>query len=51
MQLAEITSALVNCIKRIDGVVDVERSGDLLLITCLKDLRSQIAKVIVDNNC
>ena len=50
VQLVEITSALVDCIKRIDGVVDTERSGDLLRITCREDLRPQIAKVIVDNN-
>jgi len=50
VQLAEITSALIDCIKRIDGVVDVERSGDLLLVSCLEDLRPQIAKAIVDNN-
>ena len=49
LQLAEITSALVDCIKRIEGVVSVERSGDLLLISCLEDLRPQIAKAIVDN--
>jgi len=50
IQLAETTSTLVDCIKRIDGVVGVERSGDLLLINCLEDLRPQIAKAIVDNN-
>jgi len=49
LQLAEITSALVDCIKRIEGVVSVERSGDLLLISCLEDIRPQIAKAIVDN--
>jgi len=49
VQLAETTSALVDCIKRIDGVVGVERSGDLLLISCLEDIRPQIAKAIVDN--
>lgn len=50
VQLVETTSALVNAIKRIDGVVGVERSGDLLLITCQEDLRPQIAKAMVDNN-
>jgi len=50
VQLVETTAALVNAIKRIDGVVGVERSGDLLLITCREDLRPQIAKTIVDNN-
>ena len=49
VQLAEITSVVVDSIKRIDGVVSVERSGDLLLISCLEDLRPQIAKAIVDN--
>jgi ABC-2 type transport system ATP-binding protein len=49
VQLTETTTALVDCIKRIDGVVGVERSGDLLLISCLEDLRAQIAKTIVDN--
>jgi len=50
VQLAEITSALVDCVKRIDGIVGVERSGDLLLISCLHDLRPQIAKAIVEAN-
>jgi len=50
IQLAETTSALVNCIKRIKGVIGVERSGDLLLVSCQEDLRPQIAKAIVDNN-
>ena len=50
IQLAETTSALIDCIKQIEGVVGVERSGDLLLISCLDDLRPQIAKAIVDNN-
>jgi ABC-2 type transport system ATP-binding protein len=50
LQLAEITSSLVDCIKQIEGVVGVERSGDLLLISSLEDLRPQIAKAIVDAN-
>ena len=50
VQLAETTSALIDCIKRIEGVVDVEKSGELLLVSCSEDLRPQIAKTIVDNN-
>ncbi len=50
VQLAEITSGLVDCIRQIDGVVDVGRSGDLLIVTCSEDLRPQIARTIVDNN-
>jgi len=49
VQLTEITSGIIDRIKQVDGVVGVERSGDLLLITCLKDLRPQIAKAIVDS--
>jgi len=49
LQLTEITSALVDCIKQIEGVVNVERSEDLLLINCMEDLRPRIAKAIVDN--
>ena len=50
VQLAETTSTLVDCIKRINGVVSVEQSGDLLVVSCLEDIRPQIAKAIVDNN-
>jgi len=50
VRLAEVTPTLVDCIKRIDGVVNVERSENLLLVSCSEDLRPQIAKVIVDNN-
>ena len=50
VKLAEITSAIIDSIKRIDGVVAVERSGDLLLVGCQKDLRPQIVKTIVEKN-
>jgi len=50
IQLAEITSALIEAINKINGVVGVERSGDLLLVGCSEDLRPQIARTIVDNN-
>lgn len=49
VQLAEITSGIIDRIKQIDGVVGVDRSGDLLLVNCLKDLRPQIAKAVVDS--
>ncbi len=47
VQLVEITSEIIDRVKRIKGVVGVERSGDLLLVSCMKDLRPQIAKAIV----
>jgi len=50
VQLTETTQALIDIIRRIEGVVSVEKSGGLLLISCLQDLRPQIAKAIVDAN-
>jgi len=50
VQLTEITSDITDCIKKIDGVATVERSGDLLLIGCNTDLRPQIARAIVEAN-
>jgi ABC-2 type transport system ATP-binding protein len=50
IKLTEITSGIMDAIKRIDGVVDMERSEDMLLISCTQDLRPQIAKAIVDAN-
>ena len=49
VQLTEITSGIIDRIKQVDGVVGVDRSGDLLLINCLEDLRPQIAKAVVDS--
>ncbi|MDD5081908.1 MAG: ABC transporter ATP-binding protein [Dehalococcoidales bacterium] len=50
IQLVEITSLLIDAIKRISGVTDVDRTGDMLVVTSGKDLRPQIAKAIVENN-
>jgi ABC-type multidrug transport system, ATPase component len=49
VQVAQPTPELVELIKGIKGVVDVTVSTDSLLITCDMDLRSQIAKTIVDS--
>ena len=51
VQVSKPTSKLVKSIKSIKGVIDVETSGDTLLISCGKDLRPQIARAIVDSNC
>ncbi|MBA7474697.1 Vitamin B12 import ATP-binding protein BtuD [subsurface metagenome] len=48
VQLTEITSDIIDCIKKIDGVATVERSGDLLIIGCNTDLRPQVARAIVE---
>jgi ABC-2 type transport system ATP-binding protein len=49
IQLSKQTSKLVKSIKNIKGVTNVESSGNLLLISCNKDLRPQIARTIVDS--
>ncbi|MGD0352465.1 MAG: ABC transporter ATP-binding protein [Dehalococcoidia bacterium] len=48
VQVVEPTSKLVKSMKSIKGVTNVESSGDLLLISCDKDLRRQIAKVATE---
>lgn len=50
IKLVEITSAFIDCIKRIKGVASVERREDSLLVSCSEDLRAQIAKAIVEAN-
>jgi ABC-2 type transport system ATP-binding protein len=48
VQVAEPDGKLVKAIKNVKGVTAVESTGDLLLISCEKDLRRQIAKVAAD---
>ena len=49
-QVAKVDTKLLKLIKGVKGVVDVQSSGDLLLINCDKDLRGEISKVIVDSD-
>jgi ABC-2 type transport system ATP-binding protein len=48
VKLTEITTAVVEAIKQISGVLKVEQSGNELAINCAEDLRPQIAKAIVN---
>ena len=48
VKLVEITSDIVDCLKKVKGVEGVDRSDDLLRVNCSKDLRPQIAKAVVD---
>ena len=50
VQVAQPTNNLVESIKNIKGVTNVESSDDLLLISCDKDLRPQIARAVVDSD-
>jgi len=49
-KMTEITSAIIDAIKGMKGILSVERSGDLLTIYCSEDLKSHIEKTIEDNN-
>jgi len=48
-QVAQLKPKLIDSIKRVKGVLEVQASGNSLLISCDKDLRGQIAKTIVDS--
>ena len=48
VQIAKATSGIIDSIKKLKGVETVEKSDDLLLVSCSKDLRPQIAKAVID---
>jgi ABC-2 type transport system ATP-binding protein len=50
IQLSEITQEIVDALKSVKGVLNVERAEDNLRVTCTEDLRRQISKVISDKN-
>ena len=50
VQVSQPTSKLIGSIKNIKGVIDVESSGDLLLVSCDEDLRPQVARAVVDSD-
>ncbi len=49
-EVTEVTSAIIDAIKTMHGVLSINRSEDLLTIYCSEDLKSQIEKTIMDNN-
>jgi hypothetical protein len=49
VQITEITSDIIDAIKGIKGVLNVDKPEDLLIVSCSEDLRPQIEKAIVDN--
>jgi ABC-2 type transport system ATP-binding protein len=50
VELVEATPELVDSIKKIEGVLNIKESGNVLHVDCSCDLRSQIARTVVDNN-
>ncbi len=50
IQLAEINQEIIDGIKGVTGVLNVERQDDYLIVTCREDLRRQISRAIQDKN-
>ncbi len=46
VQASKYSKKLLNSIKKIEGVTDVERSGDLLLVGCERDVRQEISRTV-----
>lgn len=50
IQVSQPSQKLIESIRNVKGVIDVERCDDLLLVSCNEDLRHQIAKVVADSD-
>jgi ABC-2 type transport system ATP-binding protein len=50
VQVTQLAPGLIDSLKQIKGVIEVQSSDNLLFISCDKDLRGQIAKTIVDSD-
>jgi len=48
LRLTEITQGIIDAVKRIKGVLGVDKVEDQLLVGCSEDLRPRIAKAIVE---
>ena len=48
LKLTEITQGIIDAVKRIKGVLSVDKVEDKLLVGCSEDLRPRIAKAIVE---
>lgn len=50
LQVSEINNAIIEGIKNLKGVLNIERKDDTIIVNCLEDLRRQISKIIQENN-
>lgn len=48
VEVSRLTPDVLESLKKIEGVEDIEQAGNLLNMRCAKDLRSQISRVIVE---
>lgn len=50
IEASPVTQQLMDSIKKIPGVINLEKSGHLLVITCNKEIRSDVAKAVMGSN-
>jgi ABC-2 type transport system ATP-binding protein len=51
VQASPINEKLLNSIQNMPGVLRVQRMEDIILVTCDQDIRSDIARAVLDNEC
>jgi ABC-2 type transport system ATP-binding protein len=51
VQASPINEKLLNNIQKMPGVLRVQRLDDIILVTCDQDIRSDIARAVLDNEC
>jgi len=51
LEASPLSSGLMEAVRRIEGVTEVAREDDRLLITCARDLRPEIAKAVMESGC
>ena len=49
IQVSKVTPTLINSIKEIEGVKDIEKSDNHFLIKCDRDLREKISRTIIES--
>jgi len=50
VQASPITDKLLEALRKINGIINITQDNEVLLITCEKDLRSQISRTIVEQD-
>lgn len=50
IELSEVTPGILDRMKKIDKVINIDRRENALEITCDEDVRPQISKIVLENN-
>ena len=50
IELSEVTPGILDRMKKIDKVINIDRRENALEITCDEDVRHQISKIVLENN-